>query len=273
MPATNVRSAVAVRPPRPMTLPRSSGWTCTSTVRPRRLVTMSTRTSSGLSTIPRTRCSTASTTTELTGGSAFGFRGGLNRRFSLGRRRRLLGRRLLRLGGLGGWAVGGGQCGVEEVQLARLWLGPLQRALLAGQALELLPVTGDLEQLEHGLGGLGAHGQPVLRTLRVDLDQARLLLGVVAADDLDRAAVAACARVGDGDAVLGIADLAKPGQLDLDSHGRTSPVGITRQFSDAGRLPGSGFASRVYGHEATHGHYADSRHCARTAAGSGNLLR
>src|SRR5271165_7251516 len=186
MPATNVRSAVAVRPPRPMTLPRSSGWTCTSTVRPRRLVTMSTRTSSGLSTIPRTRCSTASTTTELTGGSAFGFRGGLSRRFRLGRRRRLLSRRfhlgrrrrllgrrfhlgrrrrllgrrfrlgrrrrllgrrfrlgrrrrllgrrlpLLRRGGLGGWALGGGQCGVEEVQLARLWLGPLQRALLAG---------------------------------------------------------------------------------------------------------------------------------------------
>ena len=33
------------------------------------------------------------------------------------------------------------------------------------------------------------------------------------------AAVAAVARVGDGDAVLGIADLAKPGELDLDSHG------------------------------------------------------
>jgi hypothetical protein len=42
---------------------------------------------------------------------------------------------------------------------------------------------------------------------------------VIAADDLDRAAVAAGARVGDGDAVLGIADLAKPGELDLDSHG------------------------------------------------------
>src|SRR6516165_8182939 len=65
IPATSVRNAVAVRPPRPITLPRSSGWTCTSTVRPRRLVTRSTRTSSGLSTIPRTRCSTASTTTVL----------------------------------------------------------------------------------------------------------------------------------------------------------------------------------------------------------------
>ena len=55
----------------------------------------------------------------------------------------------------------------------------------------------------------------VLRALGVDLDQARLFLGVVAADDLDRAAIAAVARVGDSDAVLGVPDLAEPGKLDL----------------------------------------------------------
>ena len=34
----------------------------------------------------------------------------------------------------------------------------------------------------------------------------------------DEAAIAAVARVGDGDAVLGIADLAEPREFDLDSH-------------------------------------------------------
>lgn len=42
--------------------------------------------------------------------------------------------------------------------------------------------------------------------------------GVVPADYLDRSAVAAGARIGDGDAVLRIADLAKPSELDLHSH-------------------------------------------------------
>ena len=115
-------------------------------------------------------------------------------------------------------ALGLGQRGVEQVQLARLGLLDLQRALGAGQTLELLPVAGDLQQLQDGLGGLGADAEPVLGPLRVDLDEARLFLRVVPADDLDGAAVAAGARVGDGDAVLGIADLAKPGELDLDSH-------------------------------------------------------
>src|SRR6185437_14236474 len=75
-------------------------------------------------------------------------------------RRRLL---LLRLGGLGvGSAVGGGQRRVEQLELGRLGLGDLQPALSAGQALELLPVAGDFQQLEDGLGGLGADRQPVL---------------------------------------------------------------------------------------------------------------
>ena len=73
--------------------------------------------------------------------------------------------------------------------------------------------------LQHRLGRLGSHGQPVLGPLGIDLDQARLFLGVVAADDLDRAAVAARACVSDSDAVLGIADFAEPGELDFDGHG------------------------------------------------------
>src|SRR5215467_11563442 len=55
-----VRSALAVRPPRPMTLPRSSGCTRTSRTRPRRKPRLPTWTSSGCSTMPLTRCSRAS---------------------------------------------------------------------------------------------------------------------------------------------------------------------------------------------------------------------
>ncbi len=86
---------------------------------------------------------------------------------------------------------------------------------VTGQTLELLPVAGDLQQLQHGLGGLGTDAEPVLRALRVDLDEAGVFLRVIPADDLDGAAVAAIARVGDGDAVLGIANLAETGSLIL----------------------------------------------------------
>ena len=100
--------------------------------------------------------------------------------------------------------------------------------------------------LQDGLGGLGADAEPVLGPLGVDLDEARLFLRVVLADDLDRAAVAAGARVGDGDAVLGIADLAKPGELDLDSHDEAILLWLPRCNSAiSGGLPGSGFALRV----------------------------
>ena len=248
--ATRVRSAVAVRPPRPMTLPRSSGCTCTSTVRPRRLVTMSTRTSSGLSTIPRTRCSTASTTTVLIRWR----RAALSRRGLGGSPRPSRPRRpswrapssSWRGRRAGGRIVGGGQRGVEQVQLAGLGLLDLQGALGAGQALELLPVAGDLQQRQDRFGGLGADAEPVLRALRVDLDEARVFLRVVPADDLDGPAVAAVARVGDGDAVLGIADLAEAGELDLDSHGERLLLWLPRlQFKRHGRDAGSGFALRV----------------------------
>ena len=57
---TTVRNAVAVRPPRPITLPRSAGCTRTSRIDPRRSCLSRTVTSSGCSTIPRTRCSRAS---------------------------------------------------------------------------------------------------------------------------------------------------------------------------------------------------------------------
>src|SRR5215472_11527065 len=58
-----VRRARAVRPPRPITLPRSSGCTRTSRTRPRRRPWLFTRTSSGWSTMPFTRCSRASSST------------------------------------------------------------------------------------------------------------------------------------------------------------------------------------------------------------------
>src|SRR5699024_3272003 len=60
---------------------------------------------------------------------------------------------------------------VEPVELGGLGLGDLQRTVGALDALELLPITGHLEQLLDGLGGLGAHAQPVLGTLGVDLDE------------------------------------------------------------------------------------------------------
>src|SRR6202012_1473543 len=69
-----------------------------------------------------------------------------------------------------GATVGLGQCGVEQLELARLGRGDLQAALHAGQAFELLPVAGDLQQLQDGFGGLSTHGQPVLGALGVDLD-------------------------------------------------------------------------------------------------------
>src|SRR5262249_36948622 len=60
------------------------------------------------------------------------------------------------------------------------------------------------------------------------------------------AAVAPRPRVGDGDAVLGIADFAKPRELDLHSHGYAIfSCMCTLQFSNLGRMPRSGFASRV----------------------------
>ena len=109
----------------------------------------------------------------------------------------------------------------------------------ARQALELLPVTGDLGECLDGLGGLCAHGQPVLSALGIDVDQRGLFLGVVLADGLDRTAVTTGARVGDDNAVLSVADLAEAGELDFDSHScslsfsaHNSAAHVHVQFSD-----------------------------------------
>src|SRR5699024_628093 len=68
------------------------------------------------------------------------------------------------------------------------------------------------------VGGLGADTDPVTRTLTVDVDQRRLLGGVVLADLLDDAAVALFARIGDHDAIERGPDLAEALQTDLDCH-------------------------------------------------------
>src|SRR5215469_5372025 len=179
-----VRSARAVRPPLPMTLPRSSGCTRTSRTLPRRSDLLATWTSSGYWTMPRTRCSRASSSTS---GSAprlvgRGLRVGGRRRFG-GRRRvggglargirvrvRGFGRGLApggpgRLGPvlLGGTLLGGALLGRavlgalgflgglallgrgrEALLLVRARLGGAESALGPRFPGELLPVPGDL---------------------------------------------------------------------------------------------------------------------------------
>src|SRR4051812_1251774 len=203
---TRVRSAFAVRPERPITRPRSSGCTRTSSRSPRGVERSETWTWSGLSTIPLTRCSSASASTGLLG-ALVGGRGGLGRG---GGRSRSLGlrpeHRLLLL--------------VDDERGLRL-LGA-DRAHGARVALELAPVTRELEERRDLLGRLRADAEPVLGALRVDLDERGLLGRVVLADLLDHTTVALGARVGDDDAVVGRADLAEALQTDLDSH--NSPV-------------------------------------------------
>src|SRR5215470_11106492 len=230
-----VRSARAVRPPRPMTFPRSSGCTRTSRTLPRRSIRLATRTSSGCATMPLTKCSRASSSTSGSGTAVGGLGGrglrrlsrlsgvavglnlsGLAAGLNLGRLAaglslsRLaaglsLGRVAAGLGlshvvaglGLGGrlllrlillrrgpGRLRGGlgllgllrleaflhQC-VVAVLLGRLLLGGLEGALRAGQALELLPVPGDREQVAHRVGRLRAHRKPVLDPRRVHLDE------------------------------------------------------------------------------------------------------
>src|SRR5690606_42022749 len=91
--------------------------------------------------------------------------------------------------------------------------------------------------------------QPVLRTLRIDLDQRRLFLRVVLADGLDGPAVAAGARVRDDDAVLRVADLAETGELDLDSHCcvllRGAPRRVSRAIRTTRPSGTPGFASSL----------------------------
>src|SRR5215472_6023880 len=296
-----VRRARAVRPPRTITLPRSSGCTRTSRTRPRRRPWLFTRTSSGWSTMPFTRCSRASSSTSrlavllvargrcvlggaLLGGGRGGLGGlavlsglgvlgglgvlsgcagiagvgggGLSTLGGLARARALavrLGRLarcrlgVLRLGvgaclgvgalrlrgvGLGSWLTGpalvrfgfgrlerlGDRRG-EGLLLVRPGRGGLQRALGSGQALELLPVTGDLKDPPDRVRGLCPHREPVLCPVRVDLDERGFRLGVVLADLLDRPAVPLGTGVSDDDPVKGRTDLPHALELDLDSHG------------------------------------------------------
>src|SRR6266568_5931529 len=228
------RSALAVRPPRPMTVPRSSGCTRTSSRWPRRESTIRTRTSSGWSTMPLTRCSSAGRSA-LSGlrtgvgtgrllGLRCGGRLGGRRRSSrhLGSRRRSSRRRLLRRlpGRLGlGRRDAGRRLRFRLVPCPAVGpgRGHLQR-LGRRQTLELLVVASLLEDALYRLARLGADRQPVLDALRVDLDARGLLLGVVHPDVLDGPTVALGARVGDDDAVLRVADLAHPQKPDPYGH-------------------------------------------------------
>src|SRR5262249_9539832 len=101
-----------------------------------------------------------------------------------------------------------GQCGREDLLLVAPRRRCLQSALCARQALEPLPVAGHLEQLAHRVGRLRADGQPVLRTLGVDLDKRRVGLRVVLADLLDGTAIPLGTRICDNDPVVGLTNLA-----------------------------------------------------------------
>ena len=184
---------------------------------PRRSCLSRTATSSGCSTMPRTRCSSASASTAQASASSVPSAAGWLSAAGLGlggrwprprvprrpvprRPRRPRQRRLgwprrpssrrpswrRRRVGLG-LAAGLLERLVEDARLVALRLGDPQGALGARQALELLPVTGDLEDRRDGLGRLRADAEPVLRPLGVDLDERGLLLGVVLADLLDDA--------------------------------------------------------------------------------------
>ena len=124
----------------------------------------------------------------------------------------------------------------------------LEQRLGSGLTAEALPVAGPLEDGEHGLGRLRTDSEPVQRALGVDLDQRRVLLGVVLADLLDGSPITLGTCVGNNDAVVGRADLAQALQLDLDGHGfdnsswmtagaRRLACGVRRRLDRGGRGP------------------------------------
>src|SRR5215469_2707744 len=164
-----VRSARAVRPPLPMTFPRSSGCTRTSRTLPRRSMRLATRTSSSCSTIPLTRCSRASSSTSglattVAGSCLSGLR--LSRRGLGGRG----------LGGLGLRGLGLVSLRLVSLRLVSLGLGSLG---LGGRGLSrrgvLLRPRGGPRRLGVLLGLLGLLGREAL------LHQflvARLLVGL-----------------------------------------------------------------------------------------------
>ena len=229
-----VRSAVAVRPPRPITLPRSSGCTRICRVRPRRPVDQL----------------DADVVLVVDDAPDQVLQGVLEHAHdasaALGRSRRPARRRL---GGGGCGCLGGVGAGaafffgvvadgpssppteaIAASYSARLSaFGRLPRSVPSapGRPLNFCQSPVTLSSDEHGLGRLRADAEPVLRPVGVDLDDARVGLRVVLADVLDRPAAAAGAGVGDDDAVERLADLAETGELDLDSHGGgASPCGL-----------------------------------------------
>src|SRR5699024_8875623 len=114
--------------------------------------------------------------------------------------------------------VGLGESLVEQVELGWLLLGDTQGALGALEALELLPVTGHLEQCSNRLGWLSANGETVLGALGVDLDDGWFLFWLVDADVIDALTVALGACVSCANAVVRCTDLTETLVLDLDSH-------------------------------------------------------
>jgi hypothetical protein len=118
---------------------------------------------------------------------------------------------LLHLGAKDGLLLG--------VHLERnLGFGQLDGVLGVFVALELAPVTRELEERGNLLGGLSANAEPVLSALRLDLDDRRVGGGHVAADFFDHAAIALRARVGNNDAVVRSTDFAHALQTNLDRH-------------------------------------------------------
>src|SRR5215475_7168137 len=129
-----------------MTLPRSSGWTRTWSTRPLRKLRLLTSTSSGKSTMPRTKCSRASMSTSVSaariGRCGVGLRSGLGGHAA---------------GRLGRFGVAAARLGprLRAIGLGRLrWL---VRLLALGLAVTGLTVTA-LALAGLGLTGLGVSG-------------------------------------------------------------------------------------------------------------------
>ena len=133
------------------------------------------------------------------GGSGFGFSLGLGSSFGLG------GLQLLSL------VLNGRDAGLG----VRASLNGLQGAFGTFKALVLLPVAGDVQQLEDGLGRLSADAEPVLSAIRLDLDGRGLGVGVVGTDLLDDLAVTLLAGIDDHHTVEGVELLALSLQTNL----------------------------------------------------------
>src|SRR5579859_5807156 len=142
-----------------MTLPRSSGCTRTSRTLPRRSARLRTRTSSGYWTMPRTRCSRASSSTSGLsprvgggglGGGRLGGLGGGRGRSGLGGSSLSLGR-----GGSGlGLGRGGSGLGGSVVGLGRGGLGLTTTTARGGPGLRAALGRGLLVLVLAGLAGL-----------------------------------------------------------------------------------------------------------------------